>query len=408
MSETISATRGTNESTWLRALQLSSIPSIELGRLMSEVWSVAQGYGGWMPVRPNHLSYSRIGEAMLDHTFTLAMNALTGIPDREEMELQRTEMRQAWGLFERRGWLDDPEAFHLEPPPVEDWEQAEEQSMVPSPLTYRRISFASDYQPDPEMPGARRWLRHRNNRTHHAYVLEHDDGLDRPWLVCIHGFGMGTPAINFTGFAANWLHNELGLNLIFPTLPLHGLRGDATVSGGNLLRPDYLGLVHCFAQSVWDIRRTIQWARDRGAEQIGLYGLSLGGCNSALVASLEPDLDCVIAGIPVVDFTRVARGNAPWVVDWYHGKSTDWELMKSVMQVVSPLSFRPQLERDRRFIFAGRADRVVPPDQARALWNHWEQPDIHWYPGGHVFGFMTAGVRHFVEESLFQADMLPS
>jgi len=395
----------TGEATLLRMLQLSSIPSIEVGRLVSEFWGVARKSAGVAPVRPNPLGYSSIGEAMLDHTFTLAMNAMTGIPDRAQMELQRTEMREASGLFEQQGWLDEPRAFHRDPPAVRDWTLRNESAILPSRVRFQRLSFASEYEPWAGIPGSDRWLSRAANKTSHAYVLEHAE-RDRPWLVCIHGFGMGTPSVNFTGFAARWLHEELGLNLIFPTLPLHGLRGTGRVSGGELLAPDYIALIHSFAQAVWDIRRTISWIRARGAQRVGVYGLSLGGCNAAMVASIDDDLTCAIAGIPVVDFPRVARDNAPWVLDWYHDRGTDWNLLSSTMRVVSPLGMQPLLPVDRRFIFAGHADRVVPPHQARALWMHWNQPDIHWYPGGHVFGFMSRDVQEFVGRSLQQAGML--
>lgn len=399
------ATARIGESAWLRMLQLSSIPSIELGRLASEVWGVASKRVGVAPVRPSPVSYSNIGEAMLDHTFTLAMNAMTGIPDRTQMERQRAEMRAAWGVFDERGWLDDPRGFHREPPPLRDWTLRDERTLLPSRTHFKRLSFASEYEPWQGIPGGERWQDRHHNRTSHAQVLEHK-GRPRPWLVCIHGFGMGTPSVNFTGFAARWLHEELGLNVIFPTLPLHGLRTTSRVSGGDLLAPDYIALIHSFAQAVWDIRRTIGWIRARGGEQIGLYGLSLGGCNAAMVASIEDNLECVIAGIPVVDFPRVARDNAPWVVDWFHDRSNDWNLLSSTMRVVSPLGLQPRLPIERRFIFAGHADRVVPPHQARALWMHWNQPAIHWYPGGHVFGFMGRDVRDFVKDSLSQSGML--
>ena len=30
---------------------------------------------------------------------------------------------------------------------------------------------------------------------------------------------------------------------------------------------------------------------------------------------------------------------------------------------------------------AASRDRLVPPEQVRDLWRHWEQPRIEWYPG---------------------------
>ena len=45
------------------------------------------------------------------------------------------------------------------------------------------------------------------------------------------------------------------------------------MSGSELLAPDYLNLLHTFAQAVWDVRRVLDWVRPRGAVGIGLYGL---------------------------------------------------------------------------------------------------------------------------------------
>jgi hypothetical protein len=60
------------------------------------------------------------------------------------------------------------------------------------------------------------------------------------------------------------------------------------------------------------------------------------------------------------------------------------KLLEAVFRVHAPLERRPRLARERRFIIAGRADRITPPDQAERLWLHWERPPIHWFPGGHL------------------------
>jgi hypothetical protein len=54
------------------------------------------------------------------------------------------------------------------------------------------------------------------------------------------------------------------------------------------------------------------------------------------------------------------------------------------MRVVSPLALEPQIPRERRWIFGGVADRLVPSDQVRDLWEHWDKPRIAWYPGSHL------------------------
>jgi predicted alpha/beta hydrolase family esterase len=78
-----------------------------------------------------------------------------------------------------------------------------------------------------------------------------------------------------------------------------------------------------------------------------------------------------------------------------------------MMYAVSPLTFDPVVPKDRRYIYAGIADRVVRPDQARALWRRWGQPEIRWFSGGHVAMQMRRGVLDFVEDALCASGMLP-
>ena len=61
--------------------------------------------------------------------------------------------------------------------------------------------------------------------------------------------------------------------------------------------------------------------------------------------------------------------------------------------------------RERRFIYAGLADRIVKPDQPRALWRHWDQPEIHWFSGGHVLGIWNETIGPFLTRSLTSAGM---
>jgi hypothetical protein len=150
----------------------------------------------------------------------------------------------------------------------------------------------------------------------------------------------------------------------------------------------------------------VRWLRARGASQIGLYGISLGAYVAALVAGLEDDLACVIAGIPAVDFAGLARDNEHWVMRGARAHTErDWETLRCVTRPVSPLALVPRLPRERRFIYAGIADRVVRPDQPSALWRHWEQPEIHWFSGGHMLGMRKPSVAPFVARALASAGL---
>ena len=385
--------------------RLVSIPLQQLEAIFSESWSALRRTSRYRDVPALEPSVGLIGEALLDRTFSNFTSVMTGVPLPETVRRMLADIIEARDFYDRQGWLASPEGYHRDPPPPGEVEIRKGSAWSgPRRLRYRSLHFESGWEPHPGEPGRERWLAHPTNGTAHAYVLEHPE--PRPWLVCVHGFGMGSPMVNFSAFQSVLLHRRLGLNVIFPVLPLHGPRGVGRFSGGEVFNPDYMRMVHLFAQAAWDVRRIIAWVRARGAEQVGLYGISLGGYVAALVASLEDGLDCAIAGIPAVDFPNLARDNEPWVMRRYDDEfDLDWRLIRAISHVVSPLAFAPRVPRDKCFIYAGIADRVVRPDQPRALWRHWGHPEIHWFSGGHVLGIFNASVAPFIERCLTDVGM---
>jgi pimeloyl-ACP methyl ester carboxylesterase len=385
--------------------RLIGVPLQQLEALLAESWSAIRGVSRYPEVPPADPSAGLVGEALLDRTFSLYTSAMVGVPLPETVRRMMEDVIEARDLFRERGWLEDPGAYHQDPPPLERCTLSDEATWSGARRRrYERLSFESGWEPHEGEPGRERWLAHPSNGVAHAYLLEHAE--PRPWLVCVHGFGMGSPLVNLSGFAVRRLHDELGLNLAFPVLPLHGPRGVGRFSGGEVLNPDYMRMVHLFGQAAWDVRRLVGFLRERGAERIGIYGISLGAYVSALVASLQDGLECVIAGIPAVDFANLARDNEPWIMRRYDDEfELDWQVIRQISHPVSPLALSPRVPRERRFIYAGIADRVVRPDQPRALWRHWAEPEIHWFSGGHVLGVVKSGTAEFVERCLVRSEM---
>ncbi|HEY8123187.1 MAG TPA: hypothetical protein VII78_17840 [Myxococcota bacterium] len=389
--------------------RLITLPLQQLGEMLAEGMSVFRRSSRYPDVPPLEPRLGLVAHALLDRSFTLMTSLITGVPLPQLVRRMVEEAQAAHAFYEGRGWLEDPLPYHRKPP------RLREVANVPSsvwvrpglaPTRFEHLQWDSGFEPHADEPGGERWQAHPANGTAHAYVLRH--ATPRPWLVCVHGFAMGTPLVNFFGFPARFLHETLGLNLIFPVLPLHGPRGAQRFSGGEVLSPDYLRMVLLFAQAVWDVRRAISWVRAQGGAPVGLYGISLGGYVSSLVSALEDDLRCVIAGIPAVDFACLARDNEPWIMRRYDRDfALDWQLVRAITHVVSPLAFTPKIPRDGRFIYAGVADRIARPDQARALWRHWERPAIHWFQGGHMLGLRDPGLAPFIENALRETELLP-
>ena len=207
--------------------------------------------------------------------------------------------------------------------------------------------------------------------------------------------------VDFAGFNVRWLHRELGLNVAIPVLPFHGPRKTGRRGGDGFLTGDLLDTIHAQAQAVWDVRRLIGWLERAGAPAVGLYGLSLGGYTVGLVAGLEPDLDCVIAGVPASDWVTLVTSHAPpGLLRASERLGFPWSDVKKILRVVSPLAIDLAVPRERCFLFAGTADRLAPPEQALVLWRHWGRPRLAWYNGSHVSFLVEPEVKNLVREAL--------
>jgi hypothetical protein len=320
-----------------------------------------------------------------------------------EHERLLQEVHEARELFGDRGWLAHPAGYHETPPPLTD---PRIRAARVYNLDYEHIQFESAYAPRAEDPGRDRWLSRVANRTAHAWVLRHGSE-PRPWLVCIHGYEMGFAAIDLLAFRAARLHFKYGLNVALPVLPLHGPRRYGR-SGEGFLAGQFLDTIHAEAQAMWDIRRLLSWVRSQNPPGVGVYGLSLGGYNAALLASLESDLSCAIAGIPATDFSRLAwRHGARLQILYAERRGLVHDEVSEVMRVVSPLALPPRIPKERRYLFAGVADRVVPAEQARDLWRHWDRPRIAWYQGAHVTFRMHPEVDRLFQDALRETGMVP-
>ena len=268
---------------------------------------------------------------------------------------------------------------------------------------YERLSFESGYEPYAGEPGGTRWLSYAANGRARAWMLRHDE--PRPWLICVHGASMGRPALDLNLFRTRWLHEDLGLNVLLPVLPLHGPRRRGVWKGAMFPGEDFQDNIHGSAQAVWDIRRLMSWIRAEDPDaRIGITGISLGGYVSSLVASLEDGLVCAILGVPAVDLVALIErhaGLAP--ADDLHRLLA---LGKQSGRVVSPLALTPRVPLEGRFIYAGLADRLVHPrDQVLRLWEHWGRPEIAWYEGSHTGFSRSKTIGRFMREALVRSGL---
>lgn len=336
-------------------------------------------------------------KVVFDEIFFMSEVLLARFVKAADRERLRAEIGDALAFFSDAGWLADPTGYHVKPPALEPRALETASSFG---RTYRHLTFASEFEPRPGEPGGDRWHARSANRTGHVWLLQHP-GPPRPWLVCLHGYRTGSPLTGFFQFSPRWLHETLGVNLALPVLPLHGPRASGWRSGEGLFSGEILDLVHLKAQAVWDLRRLLAWLRARDGMPVGLYGLSLGGGVAALTAGLEPELACVIAGMPMVDVMGlVERHVPPFIRQVAERFGIAFDQIGHLLRLVSPLALAPRVTTDRLFIFGGVADRIVPTGQIRALWEHWGRPRIEWHGGTHTSFGIESKVGMLVSEAL--------
>lgn len=154
---------------------------------------------------------------------------------------------------------------------------------------------------------------------------------------------MGTLNKSLHRFQPDYLHEELGLNLLMPVLPLHGQRDTGFVSGERTLSGDLMDTLHTGAQAAWDLRRLVSWLREsEGAPAVGALGHSLGGYAVSLLASLEEDLDCVIAGNPAVDPSQLFWTNTlALATHSLRAEGVRQNTFEALLRPVSPSAWSP-------------------------------------------------------------------
>lgn len=331
-------------------------------------------------------------EAMLGY-FLIAAR----VPGGELAERMCTEALELDTAMRSRGWLDAPDRLHLTPQAPD---KVNAQSDKRFGFDFERISFESGYVPDTALPGASRWAGHTANHRATAWMLRHP-GPTRPWVFCIHGYRMGETWMDFGLFKPGFLHKRLGLNVLMPVLPLHGPRRVGRKSGDLYLDGDLLDLVFAQSQALWDLRRWLAWLRaNEDRPQIGVYGVSLGGYNTGLLTGYEQDLDFAVAGIPVIDFAQTLwRVMPPPHRRYFEARGLSEARYRELLTPVSPLTLPCRLPRDRRFVFAAAADRIVPAQQPALLAAHWDV-QTRWYQGSHMSIGNETEPRATLEEAL--------
>lgn len=346
---------------------------------------------------PAPRSLRSTGAAAIDESMRWIWGLTTRLSPQRDLTGQVEALRAVATRNRAEGILRNPAAAHLAPPALE--KVSLRRVRVPGAGRAEQLRFESEFVPrDPEQREA--YLDFQPDRNARAYLWRHSDG-PRPTLVCVHGYGMGRIALDARAWDVGHLHGGLGLDLALLILPLHGPRASGRRSGAGFLDGHPLWTTAALGQAIWELRRLAGWLRRQGAPAVGAYGMSLGGYTTAVWASLDPQLACAVPMIPAVSLPPLVLST------WSHTSRSRAraagltpELLSEAWASHDPLRHRPRVAPEARLLLAGLVDRICPPLQAHALWEHWDRPPIHWFPGSHLAPFGRRGMQDRLDAHL--------
>jgi acetyl esterase/lipase len=214
----------------------------------------------------------------------------------------------------------------------------------------------------------------------------------RPAIVAIHGYMGGHYLFEENVWPIEWFVRR-GLDVALPVLPQHAGRGGARKGPPSFPSADPRMTIEGFRQAVCDVRTIMAFLRGRGAPNVGVTGMSLGGYTASLLATVTRDVDFVMPMIPLVsiaDFVRELGRLGPG--EEGHEQSA---ALEKANWVISPLARPLLVPKERAFVFGAEFDRVTPISHAQRLAEHFDC-EFMTMAGAHLLQVgRSAGFRAF-------------
>ena len=323
-----------------------------------------------------------------DRTVAGVMETRRIIRSSREKDLSHAERMAALAHIQRAygdpELISEPSAFFA-PPPLLSPRVARARSGLRLGVEVLDVSWPSAYEPF--LAEIRdKYLSHTRNRT--AYARLYLAAKPRPLAVLVHGYLGGRWALEQRAFPVRWLVGR-GLDVALVVLPFHAQRARED----RRAPPPFPGsdprfVNEGFRQTVSDVRALIAWTRSRGAPEVGLMGMSLGGYTTALLATVETGLSFAVPIVPlasIADFAleqgRLGNGR---------DEGAEHDALDAATRVVSPFSRPSRIQREdnanRVLIVAGQGDGITPIGHAERLARHFDAPLVC-FPGGHLLQF---------------------
>jgi cephalosporin-C deacetylase-like acetyl esterase len=223
-----------------------------------------------------------------------------------------------------------------------------------------------------------------NNTVHCEYFCPATPGK-HPACVVLHILGGDFPLARM--FAGNLAQH--GVAALFVKMPYYGERRQPG-SAARMISTNPTETVAGMTQAVKDIRYAAAWlaAQDEvDSQQLGIFGISLGGITASLAASAEPRFTKVCPVLAGGDFSQVMENSTEshlkaarehWLAEGHTLAG-----LVDVMKPIDPCTYCHPVAGRKVLMLNATNDEVIPRACTDRLWQSLGQPEIVWYDCGH-------------------------
>jgi dienelactone hydrolase len=221
-----------------------------------------------------------------------------------------------------------------------------------------------------------------NNRVHCEYFRPLAPGRHRA-VVVLHILGGDFDLARL--FSRYLAHH--GVAALFVKMPYYGPRRDPQ-SSARMVSSDIRATVAGMRQAVLDIRQAAAWLASReeiDPDQLGVFGISLGGITGALAATAEPRLTNVclmLAGGDIGQVAWASRELAPLRNRW-QAEGQSKEEFFALLKTVDPVTYAQIVPGRRVLLINASHDELIPRACTESLWRAFGRPPIVWFDAGH-------------------------
>lgn len=225
---------------------------------------------------------------------------------------------------------------------------------------------------------------HAENNTVHGLVDLRPQGQARAALIFLHGHTM-TNFATLRWFSRIAIRQEF--DLYYLALPYHMQRAPrGTWSGQHSLNSDVKGTALAFMQGVRDVRALINWIVKERGTPVALAGVSLGAYTACMTAVVDSRLKAVVSILGGASLARIPWGGyqSEQIRRQLKAGGVSLDDLERYWMLLSPGRWQPAISTNNVLLIGGKFDKIVSPRNVEALWQAWGQPQLCWYPCGHV------------------------